>query len=80
MTRDFVAEALEDVVPNIGQIDHMGKLALERAVRAGKLAKWRGHWHPVTGAHFGLGPLKTCYGRPDVAQYFAEWRTASLSA
>ena len=65
--RDFVAEALDKVVVNIGQIDHQSKLALERAVRAGRLTKWRGFWHPVAGASWGLGSPKTCYGTHEMA-------------
>jgi hypothetical protein len=65
--RDYVAEATAGVLVNIGQITPAGCRALARAVREGKLAQWRGYWHPVPGAAFGIGPLKTCYGRPDVA-------------
>lgn len=74
MARDFVAEATREVIPNIGQIDHRAKLALERAVRRGEISKWRGHWFPVAGAAFGIGPLKTCYGPNEVCEHFAAWR------
>ena len=67
MSRDFVAEALEKVVVDIGQIDHHEKLALERAVRSGQIVKWRGHWFPVAGAPGGIGSLKTCYGTLEMA-------------
>ncbi len=60
-----------EVVVNIGQIDDATKRAFDREVRAGRLTKWRGHWHPVAGASFGIGPLKTCYGLPEVFAHFA---------
>jgi hypothetical protein len=69
--RDFVAEALENPIADIGQIDDAGKRALARAVRAGTLAKWRGRWYPETGASYGLGPLKSCYGRPEMGEYYS---------
>lgn len=50
------------VVVNIGQLDRIAKYQLEMEVRRGNIVKWRGHWYPVTGADWGLGPLKTCYG------------------
>ena len=74
VSRDFVADALREVVPDIGQIDHASKLALGRAVRAGHISKWRGYWFPHAGAPFGMGPLKTCYGPNALCAYFAEWR------
>ncbi|MDE2467617.1 MAG: hypothetical protein KGL35_02445, partial [Bradyrhizobium sp.] len=49
------------VIPVISEWHPAEKKAFERAVCAGKLMKWRGHWHPVPGAHWGIGPLKTCY-------------------
>lgn len=52
----------ERVLVNIGQVDAALQRALDRAVRAGELTKWRGKWHPLAGARFGLGPDKTCYG------------------
>jgi hypothetical protein len=61
-----------DIEPDIGQVRGAWKAALEREVRAGRLVKWKGHWYPVAGASFGLGPLKTCYGT-------AEARDAVLS-
>ena len=76
MPRDFVSAALAEVIPNIGQIDHAGKLALERAVRAGKISKWRGYWFPHAGAPYGIGPLKTCYGPNAVGAYYADWRAS----
>lgn len=62
MIRDFVAEARQKVVVDIGQINHASKLALLREVRAGRLVKWRGRWFPVAGASWGIGSLKMCYG------------------
>lgn len=66
----FPEKALADVLAgrevecDIGQVKGAWKKALEREVRAGRLTKWKGHWFPVAGANFGLGPLKTCYGTP----------------
>lgn len=60
-----------DVVANIGQVKGAWKRQLEKEVRAGRLAKWRGKWFPVAGASFGIGPDKTCYGRPELRDYFA---------
>lgn len=60
-----------DVVPNIGQVKGAWKAALEKEVRAGRLTKWKGHWYPVAGAPWGMGPLKTCYGLPEIAEHFA---------
>jgi hypothetical protein len=59
---DFLALARSRVVVDLGQLDGPALLALRRAVKAGEIARWRGHWHPVPGASFGIGPLKTCYG------------------
>lgn len=70
-----VADALSGmVIVNIGQVSPAEQSALNKAVRAGKLAKWRGHWHPVAGAPFGIGPLKTCWGLPAIAEHFASFR------
>lgn len=49
------------VVCNIGQLSKDDTRELDRLVRHGKLTKWRGHWYPVTGASWGMGPLKTCW-------------------
>lgn len=57
-----------DVVANIGQVKGLWKSMLDREVRAGRLAKWRGKWFPVAGAHFGLGPDRDCYGTPEIAE------------
>lgn len=60
---DHLSRALAGyVICNIGQIDPRAKRILESAVRRKHIVKWRGYWHPVPGASFGLGPLKTCYG------------------
>lgn len=53
------------VIVDIGQLDGADSKALADAVRAGTLVKWRGHWHPISGAPYGLGPLKSCYGTPE---------------
>ena len=50
------------VICDIGQVDAPTKRALDRLVRDGVLRKWRGYWHPVSGALWGIGPLKTCWG------------------
>jgi hypothetical protein len=73
MDRNFVDEARHEVIPNVGQIPHDAVLALERAVRKGELAKWRGRWFPIAGAPFGIGPLKTCYGPPGSAERWSGW-------
>ncbi len=75
--RNLDAALRGEVVCNIG---HLGKLdvkLLDRAVRAGKLVKWRGKWFPVAGAPFGIGPDKTCWSTPEVAAYFAEFRAGT---
>lgn len=69
---NFLNDALDgEVVVNIGQITPVMKAVMDRAVRAGMLAKWRGHWFPVAGACFGIGPLKTCWSTPEVAAELA---------
>ena len=73
--RDLVVEVTTRVVPDIGQIDHPSRLALNRMVRAGTIAKWRGRWAPEAGAPWGLGGLKTCYGPPEIRDYFASFET-----
>lgn len=57
-----------EVVVDIGQVNGLWKQMLDREVRVGRLTKWRGHWHPVAGASWGIGPLKTCYGTPATAE------------
>jgi len=64
----------DSVVANIGQVRGVWKAALEKEVRAGRLAKWRGYWFPTAGAPWGIGPLKTCYGLPHIAEQFANFR------
>lgn len=59
-----------DVVPDIGQVRGVWKRQLEKEVKAGRLAKWKGKWYPVAGATFGLGPDKTCYGVPELRDHF----------
>ena len=51
------------VICDIGQVDRATRRQLDKMVRAGDLQKWRGYWHPVPGAQFGIGPLKTCWGK-----------------
>ena len=73
----FPEEALADLLAgravetNIGQVKGAWKRALAHEVKAGRLVTWQGHWYPVPGAPWGLGPLKTCYGTPEIAAYFA---------
>lgn len=57
------------VVVNLGRITDADQRALDRLARQGQIAKWRGHWFPVTGAAFGIGPLKTCYGTREYRDY-----------
>lgn len=72
---NFPNDALDgQVVVSIGQITPVMKAVMDRAVRAGKLAKWRGKWFPVAGASLGLGPDKTCWSTPEVAKHFADMR------
>jgi hypothetical protein len=54
-------------VPSIGQIDAAACRFLDREVRAGRLAKYRGYWDSGHAA-FGMGPLKTIYALPAVAE------------
>jgi len=72
MTRpqeEILAEVLNGaVICATGQVDAATKRALDKLVKAGTLAKWRGHWYPCAGANYGLGPLKTCWG---LRQYLA---------
>lgn len=51
---------------NIGQVTGRWKSVLEREVRKGRLVKWRGYWFPVSGASWGIGHPKLCYGAPAV--------------
>lgn len=63
---EIVAEALNGVVIRAsGQLDKATTRELDRLVRAGTLAKWRGHWYPCAGANYGIGPLKSCWGLPE---------------
>lgn len=56
------ALAQGEVVAAIGQINDPTRKQLEKMVRHGDIAKWRGKWFPVAGAPFGIGQDKTCYG------------------
>lgn len=58
-------------VPNIGQITPTVQRHLERRVRRGELAKYRGYWTTLTPA-YGFGPLKTIYAVPAFAAHVAE--------
>lgn len=62
---EFVERALKgEIICNTGQVDAASGRALDKLVRVGKLAKWRGHWYPHAGANHGIGPLKSCWGLP----------------
>jgi hypothetical protein len=63
-----------DVLVNLGQFSKHTEAALKRAVKAGHLKAWRGKWFPQAGAPVGIGPDKTCYALPAIAQHFAEFR------
>lgn len=65
-----------DVIPNIGQVKGVWKRQLEKEVKAGRLAKWKGKWYPVAGASWGLGPDKTCYGTPALKEHFSAFNLA----
>lgn len=56
------------VIVDIGQLKGADIRLLNAAIRRGKLARWRGRWFPVAGASYGLGPLKMCYGLPQVKE------------
>ena len=63
--QDIIAEAIAgEIICNTGQVSATAARQLDKLVRAGKLAKWRGYWYPTPGANFGIGPLKTCWGLP----------------
>jgi hypothetical protein len=55
----------------LGQVPEWMKRQLDAHVRAGRLAKWKGHFN--TGHRgFGMGPLKTIYGYPEIGEAAAE--------
>ena len=60
MTR--VEQAKRNVICNIGQLTKLEVCQLNAAAVDGTISKWRGYWHPVPGASFGIGNLKTCWG------------------
>lgn len=73
----FVPAALNgEVICNIGHISPETERALNKLVRTGELAKWRGHWYPTSGAPWGIGPLKTCWGLPEIRDFFIARRAA----
>lgn len=82
MTREQAQEIIGrgDVLVNIGQVDAALQKSLDLSVKTGLIVKWRGYWHPVPGAHFGIGPLKSCYGLPEVAEHFADWKAKTIAA
>ena len=72
---DWLAEARQYIVVDIGQISAAARRRLDAAAGRGEIAKWRGHWFPVAGANHGIGPLKTCYGPASIAPARATERT-----
>lgn len=48
---------------DIGQLGPDVVKAAKRAVSAGRLVKYRGHWDTFS-PHYGMGPLKTIYAWP----------------
>jgi hypothetical protein len=71
---DYLEAARQRVVVSIGQLSAADKRTLDRAAKAGTISKWRGYWHPVRGAPFGIGPLKTCYGPHDVCATLSSFK------
>lgn len=65
----FTTEVIESWIAEhgciamIGQVDAPERRQLERAVKNGRLAKWRATWTAPLGG-YGIGPLKTVYGLP----------------
>ncbi len=56
----WIEQARSDYVANIGQLSRDDVRALDKAVKAGMLVKYRGYWNngsPVAG----YGPLKTIW-------------------
>jgi hypothetical protein len=50
-----------EVICDIGQVSMQDRRAMDCLVRSGGAVKWKGHWFPIAGASFGMGPLKTCW-------------------
>ena len=66
-TRQVLRRILtEGATPNIGQITPEIAKSLNRLVRAGRLATYRGHWDTLL-PNCGIGPLKTIYALPETA-------------
>jgi len=56
---------------DIGQVGPEAKRALDSLARQGVVVKYRGHWD--TGhAAFGMGPLKTIWAVPHIADQAAK--------
>lgn len=64
------------VIVNLGQLTAEDKRSLDRVVKRGQIKKWRGYWHPVAGAPFGIGPLKTCYGTVEYHDHISAFSAA----
>ncbi len=82
MTNELQQHILDKVLAGsvacqIGQINQATTYALDKMARKGRVAKWRGYWHPVAGAPFGIGPLKTCYGLPEVRDHFESFKVCA---
>lgn len=58
-------------IPDIGQVGPTLQKALNKAVREGRLTKYRGHWDSLC-ASYGIGPLKTIYATPAFAKLVEE--------
>lgn len=78
ITKDQAEAAIGagEVLVNIGQIGSDVQRLLDRAVKQGTVRKWRGYWFPIAGAHFGIGPVKSCYALPFVADNFSEFKAS----
>lgn len=63
-----------DVFADTGQVKGAWKAALRKEIKAGRLVTWKGHWFPHPGSPFGMGPLKTCYGIPEIRDAYAQMR------
>jgi hypothetical protein len=69
-THEWLQVASVRVIADTGYLTKSDRAALDRDVRLGKIAKWRGRWFPNPGAPWGIGPLKTCYGPHEAKECF----------
>lgn len=56
---------------DIGQIGPVARKAFDKLVRQGALVKYRGYWTTLHAA-FGMGPLKTIWAIPEIAERAAD--------